>query len=319
MPNPIKNPKSKLKLSGAFLVDFNMGASANKLLRILKLEKANRKKYSPIQPFIQKFISEIVSWPEIEKANHTYGGTEFRLFNRSLGHIHSNGILDLPFVKDLRKELLENHLVEIHHLENSISWVSKRVTDDKSLESAKSIMLLSYWVKGISYFEKCPVAKTFIYQKLSESNFPASIFAMAKFESKNGKPLMNTTMPVTLVVGASENPSRYSNLAVKKLLDNKFPVLCYSKKEGIIRNIPINTSLPSGIDIHTITMYINAAHQENLMEDLLRLKPKRIIFNPGTENRKFQKIAQDRGIEILEACTLVMMSSNSYFPKTNTY
>jgi uncharacterized protein len=296
-----------------------MAASANKLLSILKLEKTNRKKFSHIQPKIKNFISDVQSWPEIEKANHTYGGTEFRLFNRSLGHIHSNGILDLPFIKDLRKALLELQLVDIHHLKDSISWVSKQITDDKSLESAKNLMLLSYWVKGINYFEKCPSAKSFIYQKLSESNFPDSIFALAKFELKYHKIKMIEAMPITLVIGASENPSRYSNLAVKKLLDNNFPVVCFGKKAGAINDIEINTTLPKGVDVHTITLYINQDHQESMIDDLINLKPKRIIFNPGTENMKFEKIAKEQGIEVLEACTLVMMSANTYFSRVNNY
>ncbi len=112
-------------------------------------------------------------------------------------------------------------------------------------------MLLSYWVKGINYFRSV-LHKSFIYQKLSESNFPDSIFALAKFELKYHKIKMIEAMPITLVIGASENPSRYSNLAVKKLLDNNFLCLLW-QKAGAINDIEINTTLPKGVDVHTIT------------------------------------------------------------------
>jgi predicted CoA-binding protein len=116
----------------------------------------------------------------------------------------------------------------------------------------------------------------------------------------------------TLVVGASTNEERYSFLAVKKLSIHKHPVIAYGKQEGTIGSIIIVTSLTSENDIHTITLYVAAQHQPALYNSLLALAPKRIIFNPGTENKEFFEIANANGIEAIEACTLVMLSTGLY-------
>jgi uncharacterized protein len=123
---------------------------------------------------------------------------------------------------------------------------------------------------------------------------------------------MNQNEDITLVVGASENPSRYSNMAAKRLLEYDYKVKCFGKKAGRINNIEIETQLPEGVKIHTITLYINPTHQKNIIPDLLKLNPKRIIFNPGTENHEFEALAQSQGIETLEACTLVLLATNMY-------
>ncbi|MEX1188239.1 MAG: luciferase family protein [Bacteroidia bacterium] len=162
-----------------------MPSATNKLLSILNKEEKNKKKFPHLQPIIQLFISDVLSWPETEKANHSYGGTEFRLFNRSIGHIHSNGILDMPFVKELRRELLDTGIAQLHHLEDTITWVSKPIASELDIPAAKELMLLSYWIKGRDYFDKSPKARDFILEKLSDCNFPASIFAIVNFNSKH--------------------------------------------------------------------------------------------------------------------------------------
>ena len=128
---------------------------------------------------------------------------------------------------------------------------------------------------------------------------------------------MNQNEDLTLVIGASENPSRYSNMATKRLLQSGYKVRCFGLKSGTIQDVDIETELPSGEKIHTLTLYINPIHQKDIIDDLLALKPKRIIFNPGTENPDFEKRAISQGIEVLEACTLVMLSTSIYSKSTS--
>lgn len=116
----------------------------------------------------------------------------------------------------------------------------------------------------------------------------------------------------TLVIGASENPSRYSNIAANRLLQYGHDIVLLGNKKGMINGYPIETGTPSFHDIHTITLYMRAELQRPLYDYLLSLKPKRIIFNPGTENRELEKLAEQQGIETTEACTLVMLSVGTY-------
>jgi len=96
----------------------------------------------------------------------------------------------------------------------------------------------------------------------------------------------------TLVVGASENPERYSYLATKLLLAHGHPVACIGLKSGHIDHTPIVTGEPVLSEIHTITLYVNPAAQHALIPYLFSLNPKRIIFNPGTENEAFTMVAK---------------------------
>jgi predicted CoA-binding protein len=116
----------------------------------------------------------------------------------------------------------------------------------------------------------------------------------------------------TLVLGASTNPERYSNRAILKLEKFEHPVVAFGIKPGTIGNSSIETEFPSSDDIDTVTMYIGPNHQTNYISKILDLKPKRVIFNPGTENATYYKQFKDAGIEVLEACTLVMLSTNQY-------
>jgi len=116
----------------------------------------------------------------------------------------------------------------------------------------------------------------------------------------------------TLVLGASPNPARYSFLAAKSLLKHGHEVLAVGKREGSIGNIPIATDYPVVDDIDTMTLYVGAKHQPELYEYIFKVAPKRIIFNPGTENPELVKMAHNAGIETVQACTLVMLSLHSY-------
>jgi predicted CoA-binding protein len=119
-------------------------------------------------------------------------------------------------------------------------------------------------------------------------------------------------MKKTLVIGVSENPSRYSYLAVQKLTAHQYPVIALGLKKGIIGNIEIETEKKKFEQIDTITLYINPLHQKSYYDYILSLEPKRIIFNPGTENDELVTLATQNGIQCLDACTLVLLSTGQY-------
>ena len=87
-----------------------------------------------------------------------------------------------------------------------------------------------------------------------------------------------------------------------------------SIKKGEVLGKPILSIFekPAIPDVDTITLYIGPQHQPEWYDYLISLKPKRIIFNPGTENPEFEKMAEEKGIETLEACTLVMLRTGQY-------
>jgi predicted CoA-binding protein len=115
-----------------------------------------------------------------------------------------------------------------------------------------------------------------------------------------------------LVVGATENPSRYAYLAANKLLDKGFEVELLGLKAGAVRGVPIQTGQPELTGLDTITLYVGPGNQAGLIDYLIGLKPKRIFFNPGTENYAFQEKARQAGIDVEEGCTLVMLGSGQF-------
>lgn len=116
----------------------------------------------------------------------------------------------------------------------------------------------------------------------------------------------------TLVLGASPNPDRYSYLAVERLVLNNHPVIAVGNKPGVIGAITIEKNISPTKDLHTITLYLNSKNQEAYYDEMIALHPKRIIFNPGAENDTLKNIAEANGIETVEACTLVMLSTGQY-------
>ncbi|HEX6193424.1 MAG TPA: CoA-binding protein [Chitinophagaceae bacterium] len=116
----------------------------------------------------------------------------------------------------------------------------------------------------------------------------------------------------TLVLGASGNPSRYSHLAIQRLRSHGHPVVAIGRRPARVADTDITTSKEIVNDIDTVTMYMNEKHQEEYLDYILSLKPKRIIFNPGAENEKLTALARKQGIQTMEACTLVMLSTNQY-------
>ncbi|MBC8757505.1 CoA-binding protein [Kordia sp. YSTF-M3] len=116
----------------------------------------------------------------------------------------------------------------------------------------------------------------------------------------------------TLVLGASMKVHRFSYKAVQKLAANNHEVVAYGLKEGEISGITIDTELLPYEDIHTITLYLNSSIQVDFYDYIISLQPKRVIFNPGTENPKFYKLLEEKNIAHEVACTLVLLASNQY-------
>ena len=117
----------------------------------------------------------------------------------------------------------------------------------------------------------------------------------------------------TMVFGASPNPSRYSHLAVRQLRNNEIEVVALGRRPGQIEDTIIQTEYPTQIDgLHTISLYLGAKHQPEYYDYLIGLKPKRILFNPGTENYDFVERLKKEGIEAEMACTLALLSIGAY-------
>jgi predicted CoA-binding protein len=116
----------------------------------------------------------------------------------------------------------------------------------------------------------------------------------------------------TLVLGASDNPSRYSYLAVQRLRNHGHPVVAIGKKHSKVADVELETGKNQFENIDTVTLYLNPGNQKEYYNYILSLKPKRIIFNPGAENEELADLAKKNNIQPLEACTLVMLSTDQY-------
>lgn len=116
----------------------------------------------------------------------------------------------------------------------------------------------------------------------------------------------------TVVLGASDNPARYSYLAIRKLSAHGHPVVAIGKKTGKVDGVGIETDHIPVEHVDTITLYLNPRNQLEYYDYILDLKPRRIIFNPGTENDDLIKRARENGIEPVIGCTLVMLSTGMY-------
>ncbi len=119
-------------------------------------------------------------------------------------------------------------------------------------------------------------------------------------------------MKKTLILGASSNPHRYSNKAANRLKAHGHEIVQLGNKISEAAGEKIETGKPEFKAIDTVTLYVNPGIQKDYYQYLMELKPKRIIFNPGTENPELQELAQKNGIETIEACTLVMLSVGNF-------
>lgn len=117
---------------------------------------------------------------------------------------------------------------------------------------------------------------------------------------------------VTLVLGASLNPNRYSNIAIKRLLDKGLPVVALGLKKGTVLGVTIHDEKHDYQNIDTVTLYLNPERQKEYYEYVIGLNPRRVIFNPGTQNDEFVTLLKEKNIFAEVACTLVLLSINQY-------
>jgi predicted CoA-binding protein len=116
----------------------------------------------------------------------------------------------------------------------------------------------------------------------------------------------------TLVLGATPNPGRYAYLAANRLVSHGHSIVNVGLKKGEVAGVAIEKAEAIHDDIDTITLYVGPQNQQGLYDYILKTHPKRIIFNPGTENSELRKMANDKGIETEYACTLVLLSIGEY-------
>jgi len=115
-----------------------------------------------------------------------------------------------------------------------------------------------------------------------------------------------------MVLGASPNPDRYSNMAVRRLRNAGHPVSAIGRNHATIGDVEIATEQQAITDVDTVTLYLNAGNQKEYYNYILSLHPRRIIFNPGAENPELEALASTNGIQPVEACTLVLLSTGQY-------
>lgn len=116
----------------------------------------------------------------------------------------------------------------------------------------------------------------------------------------------------TLVLGASTKPQRYSFLAANRLKEAGHPMILIGRSEGHVAGVAISQDWPVNEPVHTVTIYLDPKNQSAYLDSILELKPERVIFNPGSENPELMEQFAEAGIEVLEACTLVMLSTSQY-------
>ncbi len=123
---------------------------------------------------------------------------------------------------------------------------------------------------------------------------------------------MTATAEKMVVLGASPNPEKYSFKAIKSLRKRGYDAIAVGVRSGTIEGVEIHVDKPHIEHVHTILLYIGPRFQQDYYNYILELKPKRIIFNPGTENHILEKLAKENQIETVYDCALVMLSTNSF-------
>ena len=116
----------------------------------------------------------------------------------------------------------------------------------------------------------------------------------------------------TLVIGASTNRSRYSYIAIHRLTSANIPTVAIGLRPGEVAGVNIETEKIPFEDIDTVTLYLGPPRQEEYYDYIISLSPKRVIFNPGTENPEFYRLLRDNDVEVEVACTLILLSTKQY-------
>ncbi len=119
-------------------------------------------------------------------------------------------------------------------------------------------------------------------------------------------------MKKTLVIGASTNPERYSFKAINSLVNHNHTVVAIGQRIGEVAGVKIQAKAIPATKIHTVSLYLNAVAQRDYYNYIIGLNPKRVLFNPGTENPEFYQLLKANGIKYEEACTLVLLATNQY-------
>lgn len=117
---------------------------------------------------------------------------------------------------------------------------------------------------------------------------------------------------ITLIIGASANPDRYSYKAAYSLAAHRHEIVLLGAKKGELLGQPIHEGFPLLEGIDTVTLYLNPTRQEAYYDYIIGLSPRRILFNPGTENPAFVALAAQAGIACENACTLVLLATNTF-------
>lgn len=116
----------------------------------------------------------------------------------------------------------------------------------------------------------------------------------------------------TLVIGASEKPNRYANIAIRMLKELGIETYAYGKKSGFAHGVAIKNIQEKIHGLDTVTIYLSAINQAGIKNYIKELHPKRVIFNPGAENAEFETELKALGIKTLNACTLVLLTTGQY-------
>jgi uncharacterized protein len=116
----------------------------------------------------------------------------------------------------------------------------------------------------------------------------------------------------TLVLGASDNPERYSFLAVNRLRSLSHPVVAIGRKKTKVSDVEVDIEKKPYPGVDTVSVYLNPTNQKEYYEYVQSLHPRRIIFNPGAENQEWSDLAKANGIQPVEACTLVLLSTGQF-------
>jgi predicted CoA-binding protein len=116
----------------------------------------------------------------------------------------------------------------------------------------------------------------------------------------------------TMIIGASTDPTRFAYRAARMLTEHGYEIALVGIKKGEVFGKKILNDYPPVEGIDTVTLYVGPQNQDNLLQYIIDLKPKRIIFNPGTENDKLIELAEANNIETVIGCTLVMLVTNTY-------
>ena len=123
---------------------------------------------------------------------------------------------------------------------------------------------------------------------------------------------MSTQLKKTLILGASDNPARYSFLALNRLREFNHPVVAIGKKTTMVHDVPVQIETSPVENLDTVTIYLNPKNQKNYYDYIIEQHPRRVIFNPGAENPEFEKKLNENGIKVMEACTLVLLGTGQY-------